>query len=79
MTTYQVTFSVALVLQKHDDDTRALTSITYAEVIDALDAELPTTLWCTDNDGDEHGYDVKGSTVTITSAPVRIPDREASA
>ncbi|HET9247712.1 MAG TPA: hypothetical protein VFO15_18050 [Xanthobacteraceae bacterium] len=72
MRTYTVTFSVALVLQDHDDETRDLRNIDTGELCEGLDAELPTSLWCTDTNGNEHGYDVKGSTVTNTTDVVRI-------
>lgn len=70
--TYTATVHIALVLQDHDDTARALTNITFTELSDAIDQELPTTLWCEDSNGDEHGYDVKGSTVTVAIGPRRV-------
>jgi len=72
---YTLTATVELFVQDHDDDTGSLCNVDTTELADVIDGELPTTLWVETPSGNEHGYDVKGSAVTITTGPVRVPTK----
>lgn len=71
MRSYEATFTVVMHLSDHDDTMRDLRRLDPDELTDALDNELPITLWVTDDDGDDHGYDVKGSVVTLQTPVAR--------
>lgn len=66
MRTYEVSATVTMTVSDHADNQPSLVQLDRSLAADAINSELPVTLWIENDDGDEHGYDIHASHVVVS-------------